>query len=125
MFGKLLKVALAAMLFSLATARADAPQDSAARRAEKVRAKVSKLGEGPRVEVKLADKTKLKGRVAESDGEGFMLVDEKGGRTRAAYSQVASVNRVRNSSGAKDLTIFGAVMGGIFAYVAWALRQSE
>ena len=120
--------ALAALSINLAavgTARAAAPQDSASRRAAKVKEKVSKLSREPRVEVKLTDGTKLKGNVAESDEEGFMLLDEKGGRTRVAYSQVASVRRFRKRSTGKDMAVFGGIMGTIFTVIAVGVGMSK
>ena len=56
--------------------------DHRGRFAEKVKAGIGKLGTGTdaRIEVKLRDKTKLKGYVSESVEDSFVIVDEKTGK---------------------------------------------
>src|SRR5438067_2261831 len=87
--------------------RADTAQyndDKAAREAEKVKAAISKLGTGPaaRVEVKLKDRTKLKGYVSELNDYHFVVTDDKTGiATAVAYPQVKQVKGNNLSTGAK------------------------
>jgi len=131
MFRKVLTLTLTILLINLAAADTDAraAQDSAAGAAEKVKAEVGRLGAGARVEVKLADGTKLKGQIGEADEEGFMLVDSKGGRTRLTYERVLSVKRWKKSNwktfDAKGVATFAALMGGIFLVAIWGVSQTK
>ena len=71
---------------------------------EKVKAGITKLGTGPnaRIEVKLRDKTKLRGYVSELSDGHFVVVDEKtGAATQVAYPQVKQVRGNNLSTGAK------------------------
>jgi hypothetical protein len=78
--------------------------------AEKVRAKVAKLGTGKRsrAEVTLKDDRRLKGYIGEISENGFTLVDPKRGAVSAvAYDQV---RRFKSTShGGRDLAL---VLGG-------------
>ena len=132
MFGKILRVALTILLINLSAAgnaRAGASQNTAAEAASKVKAEVFRLGAGARVEVKLADGTKLKGQVGEADEEGFMLLDSEGGRTHVAYERVASVKPFKKSNwktfDAKGVATFAAVMGGVFLVAIWGVSQTR
>ncbi|HEV3470903.1 MAG TPA: hypothetical protein VG148_16385 [Pyrinomonadaceae bacterium] len=119
MFRRILSVALVASLLSLAgaaPARAAGPKSEAekeARFVEKLKQEVARLGAGPeaRVEVRLKDRTKLKGYVSGADGEGFKVVDAKNGaETRVAYPQVRTVKGHNLSTGAKVAIGLGAAV---------------
>ena len=72
--------------------------------AAKVKAAIAKLGVGSdaRVEVRLRDKTKLKGYVSEANENGFVVVDERTGvATQVTYPQVKKVKGKNNLSGEK------------------------
>ena len=110
MFKRILSIALAASLLSLfgsVPARAAVPKSKAEKEAAfvaKLKEGVAKLGTGTeaRVEVKLKDKTKLKGYVSAVGDEGFSVVDAKTGTTtRVAYPQVQKVKGHNLSTGAK------------------------
>ena len=92
---KVLALALVGLLCNaLALRAAAATGGGAAPSAEKVKAGVAKLGAGPdaRVEVRLRDKTRLRGCIREAGEEGFVVVDEKtGAATAVAYPQVGTV----------------------------------
>jgi len=78
----------------VAPAYAGPKEEKEARFAQKVKEGISKLGTGTeaRLEVKLRDKTKLKGYVSESGDESFVIVDEKTGMaSRVTYPQVKQV----------------------------------
>jgi hypothetical protein len=129
---KILTVTLTILLVNLAAvaeAHAGAAQNSTAGDAERVKAEVGRLGAGARVEVKLADGKKLKGQLAESDEEGFMLVDSKGGRTRVDYSDVKSVKRFKKSGWktfeAKDVALTAGLFGGIFLVALIYVGQTK
>ena len=116
MFKRMMSLALVALLFSVAgpvPARAASKAEKQARFAEKVKAGVNKIGTGTeaRVEVKLRDKTKLKGYVAEAGDEGFSVVDAKTGTaTRVTYGQVQKVKGHNLSTGAKIAIGLGAAV---------------
>jgi hypothetical protein len=131
MLRKTLTIALTTLLLNLAAA---APARAAAARqtagdAEKARVEVGKLGAGTRVDVKLASGAKMRGDIGESDGEGFMLVDSKGNRTRVAYSDVKSVKRFKKSNwktfDAKEFAIGAGLIGGIFLVAIWGVSQTK
>ena len=117
MFKKTLCVIVAGVLLGMAgvtPAYAGSKED---RLAEKVKEGISKLGTGPaaRIEVKLLDKTKLKGYVSEAGEQSFVIVDEKTGATSTVtYAQVKQV-KGNNLSRAAEIAIGVAdnVAGGL------------
>lgn len=116
MFKRVLSAALVAALLSVAgpaQVRAASKAEKEARFAGKVKAGVAKLGTGTvaRVEVKLKDKTKLKGYISEAGTEGFSVVDAKTGTTtRVPYPQVQTVKGNNLSTGAKIAIGLGVVV---------------
>lgn len=110
MFRKVLSVALVAFLLSVAGSRlayAGSKEEKATRFAEKVKEGISKLGTGAeaRIEVKLRDKTKLKGYVSEAGEDSFVIVDGKTGATSTVtYAQVKQV-KGNNLSTAAEIAI--------------------
>lgn len=138
MFKQLLSVSLVGLLLSFAapvSARAGQGADEQARRVEKVRAAVRKLGVGEeaRVEVKLADGRKMKGHVREASEEGFVVVDAKtGAATNVVYTQVAQVKGANRLTAAKvginiakGVAIFAAVGAGFTLFTYILLSQSD
>jgi hypothetical protein len=84
MFRKPLVLALTVLLLNLlsvAPVTASTGTEEEVRFSEKVKGEIVKLGTGPeaRIEVRLSDKTKLKGYVRESDETQFVIVDAKTG----------------------------------------------
>jgi len=82
---------------------------------EKIHASILKLGTGPaaRIEVKLRDKTKLKGYVDRVGDADFSIVDDKtGAATDVAYPQVKHVKGNNLSTGAK-------IAIGVVAFIAF------
>ena len=110
MFKKFLCLVLVGFVLSVAgvaPAYATSKEEKDTRLAEKVKAGVSKLGTGPaaRVQVKLKDKTKLKGYVSEAGEDSFVIVDEKTGATATIpYPQVQQV-KGNNHSRAVEIAI--------------------
>jgi hypothetical protein len=110
MFKKVLSLALVGFLLSVAGVRlahASSKEEKATRFAEKVKEGISKLGTGTeaRIEVKLRDKTKLKGYVSEAGEDSFIIVDEKTGATSTVtYPQVKQV-KGNNHSTAVEIAI--------------------
>lgn len=95
MFKKVMAVVLAGLICTVGVvpAYAAAKEEKEARFALKVKDGIGKLGTGTeaRVEVKLRDKTKLKGYISESGDESFVIVDKTGMATTVAYPQVKQV----------------------------------
>ena len=87
---------------------------------------ISKLGTGPeaRVEVKLRDKTKLKGYVSEAGENSFVVVDEKTGATSTVtYPQVKQV-KGNNLSTAAEIALGVGVILLPIAIVILLISQS-
>ena len=110
MFKKVLSLVLIGFLLMVAGLRlayAGSKEEKATRFAEKVKEGISKLGTGAeaRIEVKLRDKTKLKGYVSEAGEDSFVIVDEKTGATSTVtYAQVKQV-KGNNLSTAAEIAI--------------------
>jgi len=126
---KLLSVALMLLLTSLVTpvpASAQSQEDTRARQAQKVKARISKLGTGKRayVEVKLRDNNKLKGYVSEIADDHFVVIDPKTNvRSTVPYAQVQQI-KVNNHSLGYGLAFGAAVIGGVIIAVSLLLRGS-
>jgi uncharacterized membrane protein len=130
MFKRTLSVALVAALLSVAgpsPASAAGSKSKAEKEAvfvAKLKESVARLGTGTaaRVEVKLRDKTKLKGYVSEVGDEGFSVVDSKTGTaTRVAYPQVQKVKGHNLTTGAKVAIALGAVVAVL---VIWLVMEN-
>ena len=96
---------------------ASSREEKEAELAAVVKSRISKLGTGSaaRIEVKLRDKTKIKGYVREIAEDHFVVVDDRTGvTTTIAYPQVKQVKSNNLSTGAK-YAIFVLIMGVIFA----------
>ena len=110
MFKKILSLVLVGFLLNatgVGCAYAGSKVEKEARFAEKVKEGIGKLGTGAeaRVEVKLRDKTKLKGYVSEAGGDSFVIVDDKTGATATVtYSQVKQV-KGNNLSNAAEIAL--------------------
>jgi len=132
MFRKALAAALAALLFNLAAAspaRAGVAQDAAA--VLKVKEAVARLGTGPSAlaEVKLKNRSKLKGYVSEASDEHFIVVDSDGMLTRVSYAEVESVKAVKPRPARKKFDRYGIIglslLGGIIALGYFAASQTK
>ena len=91
-----------------------------AKRAEKVRTQLSKLGTGKdaRIKVELRDKTKLEGYVSASDADTFTVTDNAGKSTSVAYPQVSKAQGNNLSTGAK-IAIGAGIGAGITLLIIW------
>jgi hypothetical protein len=90
--------------------------------AEKIRAKVQKIGVGgnARVEVKLRDNTQLKGYVSNADQDSFTVFDSKtGSSNKVSYADTSSVKKAGGGLSAKTWIILGATAVG--AAVTWVI----
>lgn len=99
-------------------------EEKAAEFAGKVKAGITRLGVGPdaRVEVKLRDRTKLKGYVSQIGDESFVVADVKTGlTTEVQYPDVAKVKGNNLSSGATIAIAVGLAVGAtiLFLYLIY------
>ena len=100
-------VVMVAVLLSItcpSSALAGSSPEKEARFAQKVKSEIAKLGIGPeaRVNLKLRDKTKLKGYISEVGDQSFAVVDDKtGSATTVAYPQVKQVQGNNLNTGVK------------------------
>jgi hypothetical protein len=119
---KICSIVLAALLIQSAAVPAFAKSDAekAARRAEKVRTQLAKLGTGKDalISLELRDKTKLKGYVSEAGAESFVVTDSAGKTTTVAYPQVKMAQGNNLSTGAK-IAIGVGIGAAIFLLIMW------
>jgi hypothetical protein len=122
MLKKICSLALAALLLQAAAvpALAKSSAEKEARRAEKVRAQIAKLGTGKDavVRLELRDKSKLEGYVSEVGAESFVVTDKAGKATTVAYPQVGKVKGNNLSTGAK-IAIGAGVAAAIILLILW------
>jgi hypothetical protein len=110
-------VVLVALLLSLSNpspALAGTSPEKEARFTQKVKTELSKLGTGPnaRVDLKLRDKTKLKGYISEVGAESFVVIDDKtGSATTVTYPQVKQVRGNNLATGWKIAIGVGILIG--------------
>lgn len=131
MFKRVLTAALAALLFNAAAGggRAVAAQDAAA--AAKAREAVARLGTGPSAlaEVKLKDRSKLRGYVAEASPEHFTVVRSDGTAVRVAYAEVERVKAVKPKPARKKFDEKGLIglslIGGIILLGFFVASQTK
>ena len=129
MFKKVLCLVLAGFLLSVAgvmVAYAGPKEEKETRLAEKVKAAIRKLGTGTaaHIEVKLRDKTQLKGYVSEAGEDSFVVVDEKTSATsRVTYAQVQQVKGNNLSTAAKIAIGVGVILLPIAIAVFFASKS--
>ena len=124
MLKKFLSFALIVLMLNVvgvSSAYAGSKEGKEARFTERVKESVSKLGTGTqaRVEVKLRDKTKLKGYVSHISENSFTMVDEKtGNASEVPYSSAKQVKGNNLSTGVKIVIGVGIVLAVIAILVA-------
>jgi hypothetical protein len=88
--------------------------------ASKARARVESLGNNARVEVKLRDKTKVKGYVSAITADSFTVSDSRTGTTTTlAYNEVDEVKKPGSGLSTKTWIIIGAAAVG--TVVTWII----
>lgn len=114
MFRKLFAILLPGILLFTASgfqpARAQKGENT---EAEKVRLKVQKIGVGTeaRVEVKMRDKTKLKGYLSATGQDNFTVTDSKTSAAQTiAYADVMQLRKQGGGLSTRALVIIGAVV---------------
>src|SRR6185369_4944926 len=115
MLKRICSVMLSALLLQAATVPAFAATsaEKEAKRAEKVRTQLAKLGTGKdaRVRVELRDKTKLEGYVSAADADTFTVTDNAGKSTTVPYQDVKKAKGNNLSTGAKIAIGIGIGVG--------------
>ena len=105
MFKKVCSAILSALLLQAAavTGVAATKAGKEAKRAEKVRTQLARLGTGSdaRIKLELRDKTKLEGFLGEAGLNTFAVTDASGKTTNVEYSQVKKAQGHNLSTGAK------------------------
>ena len=119
----LVLVALLLNITSPSRALAGNSPEKEARFAQKVKKEITKLGTGPdaRVNLRLRDKTKLKGYISEVSDQSFAVVDDKTGTaTTVTYPQVKQVKGNNLSSGAKIAITIGIILA-VAVIIGWRI----
>ena len=123
MFKKYLVLGLTVLIINLSlsvSVFAETKVEKDAKFADKVKMNITKLGTGKdaRVEVKLRDKTKLKGYISQINENGFVVVDEKtGAATEISYSNAKQVKGNNLSTGIKIAIGVGILLAVMFILV--------
>ncbi len=127
---KLLTMMVACLVVSSVSVRPVAASSNAekeVRFAGKVKLGVEKLGSGrdTSVEVKLRDKTRLKGYVSEIGENEFVVTDVKtGASNKVAYADVKQIKGNNMSTGAK-IAIGVSVAVGLILLISWLIIASS
>jgi hypothetical protein len=128
MLKKFCSVILSALLLQAAAVPAFAATsaEKEARRAEKVRTQLARLGTGKdaRVQVELRDKTKHEGYISELGAESFVITNKAGVATTVAYPQVGKVKGNNLTTGEK--IVIGVGVGvAIVLLVFWHMYSEN
>ncbi|HEY8185904.1 MAG TPA: hypothetical protein VIF64_07530 [Pyrinomonadaceae bacterium] len=123
---KLLTMMVACLVMSAVGVRpiaASSNPEKERRFTEKVRVGIEKLGVGrdTRVEVKLLDKTRLKGYISEINENDFVVTDViTGASNTVAYADVRQIKGNNLSTGAK-IAIGVGVAVGLIVLISWLI----
>lgn len=122
MLKRICSVMICALLLQAAAipAFAATSAEKEAKRAEKVRTQLTKLGTGKdaRVRVQLRDKTKLEGYLSATDADTFTVTDDAGKSTAVPYPQVKKAHGNNLSTGAK-IAIGAGIGAGVTLLILW------
>ena len=130
MLRRICSVMLSALLLQAAAipAFAATSAEKEAKRAEKVRTQLVKLGTGKdaRVRVELRDKTKLEGYVSAADADTFTVTDNAGKSTTVPYPQVKKAQGNNLSTGAKIAIGVGIGAGvTLLIFLIWLAHAAD
>jgi hypothetical protein len=129
MLKKICSLMLTALLMQAAIVPAFAATkaEKEAKRAEKVRVELAKLGTGKdaRVKLELSDKTKVEGYLSAATEDHVAVTDDKGNTTVVTYPQVKKAQGNNLSTGAKiGIGIgIGAVVVLVILYSMYAANE--
>lgn len=128
MLKKICSAVLATLLLQAAAvpafAKTNAEKD--ARRAEKVRTQLSKLGTGTdaRVSLELRDKTKLEGYLSEANSDAFTVAGTDGKTTTVLYQDVKKAQGNNLSTGTK-IAIGAGIAAAVVLVVLWSMYAAN
>ena len=129
MFKKLCSILLSSLLLQAAAVPAFAATsaEKEAKRVEKARAQLAKLGMGKdaRVRLELRDKTKLEGYISELGAESFVVTNKAGVATTVAYQQVGKAKGHNLSTGAKIGIGIGIGAAIVLLIIWWDLSHDD
>ena len=131
MFKKTLTIVLAGLLIQalcVQPASAASKEEKQAKRAEKVRAGIIRLGVGTdaRVAIKLRDDVKLAGYISETKDDSFVVTDMKSrAATTVAYGDVAQVKGHNLGTGAKIAIGIGIGVGATILVLLLYIASHE
>jgi preprotein translocase subunit SecF len=117
-------VALAINFACSTSTPAQSNEDAA--RIDKLRRDVEKIGFDERVEVKLNDGTKLKGRITGIADDQFVMTDQKGAAAKVPYSNIKRVVKHDDTTGSHLGTLalgVGALVGVLALLVVVGRRD--
>jgi ribonucleotide monophosphatase NagD (HAD superfamily) len=124
---KLLTVFLSALLLNgVCATSAPAQSNKDILRIGKLRKEVAKIGFDERVEVRLNDGTKLKGRITGIADDQFVISDQKGATTTIAYSNIKRVVRHEDTTGPQIRSValgIGALVGVLALLAVFGQRD--
>lgn len=128
MFKKICSVMLTALLMQAAIVPAFAATkaEKEAKRAEKVRTELAKLGTGKdaRVKLELRDKTKLEGYLSEATEDHVAVTDDKGNTTNVPYPQVKKAQGNNLSTGAM-IAIGAGIAAAVILIVIYSMYAAN
>jgi hypothetical protein len=119
MLKKMMTMLLICLVMNLATNVAfanNSKEEKVAKKIEKIKTDIATLGTGTdaKIEVKLIDKTKLKGYITEVKSDSFIVMNEKTGATNEVpYPQVKQVKGNNLSTGVKIAIGIGILFAAV------------
>jgi hypothetical protein len=128
MLKKICSAILATLLLQAAAvpafAKTNAERD--AKRAEKVRTQLSKLGTGSdaQVRLELRDKTKLEGYMSEASADTFTVTDKGGKTTTVPYQDVKKAHGNNLSTGAA-IAIGAGITAAVVLIIFWSMYAAN
>jgi len=128
MIRRVLTSVLAALVISFACATsAPAQSNKDIMRVGKLRKDVEKIGFDERVEVKLNDGTKLKGRITGIADDQFVIADQKGAATTIPYSNTRRVVKHDDTTGPqlRALAVGAGLLAGMLALIVVVGRSDS
>ena len=121
---RILAFALVSLAINFACATS-APAQSNNLRIDKLRRDVEKIGFDERVEVKLNDGTKLKGRITGIADDQLVITGQQGAATKIPYSNIKRVVKHDDTTGSHlgTLAMGVGVLAGVLAVLVIAGRS--
>ena len=119
----ILTIALCLLFVGVPNVAAKSKSEKAAEFVAKVKTDIAKLGTGPdaRIEVKLRDKTKLKGYISQVGADSFVITDpDTKAETNVPYPSVTKATGQNMSTGAKIALGVLAGVGAAFL-ILWVI----